>query len=253
MKFAQHHFSLFLFACTAAVVSAQPVSYAFSTGETTDQGNTVKADFTFTFSGSWLTVDVMNSSSGDGVAESDLVAFLISKPMDGGQSESPVGFSGFTDGWSAFGVEGSTTNNGDDPTKNLGNLLKDYPNVHFFGGYANHAGSTDGKGTGLKEGTSNSFSFDFGNSFGGNDLHDLFYDDNGIHLTVARWQSVGESGNDSAKALFEIDFSDFPSNDPPLSSVPEPRLIAPLAVLGLGGWIFARRRYKAKAGAKKAL
>lgn len=61
---------------------------------------------------------------------------------------------------------------------------------------------------------------------------------------VIRWQTIGDDGEGSAAGYTWL-YTDFPT-----TPVPEPRLIAPLAVLGLGGLLYARRRIKAKKTAK---
>ena len=122
---------------------------------------------------------------------------------------------------------------------NVDNILSlSVTDSDYFGADLNPAGSPEG----IAQGDNLSFSFTMGGTLPIVNLAS-FGNLQTPHILV-RFQSVGDDGERSAAGYGW--FED--STTPP---VPEPRLIAPLAVLGLGGLLYARRRIKGR-NVKKA-
>jgi MYXO-CTERM domain-containing protein len=95
----------------------------------------------------------------------------------------------------------------------------------------------------IDEGASATFTFTMESSVDA--VNWLNYGSIGEPTVVIRWQEVGYNDREGSSAGYG--WLDTGGTVPP---VPEPRLIAPLAVFGLGGLLVLRRRIRRKA--KKA-
>lgn len=119
----------------------------------------------------------------------------------------------------------------DTDTENILKLTGDL----YFGAALDPPGSSQG----ISQGDSATFSFTLESLVGGESVDWSDYFEKQIPHVVVRWQSVGQ--NDE---LSSAGYGYF-------TPVPEPELIAPLAVAGLGGLLWGRRRIRA-AKAKRA-
>lgn len=131
----------------------------------------------------------------------------------------------------------------DAPAPSDWDLINSSSNVHnilslgvtstdYFGADLNPAGSSDG----VDQGEFTLFTFTMGGDVTG--FNPASYGDSETPHLLVRFQSVGQDGEDSAAGYGWFD------DDGTITPVPEPALIAPLAVLGLGGLLYARRRVK---------
>jgi hypothetical protein len=205
---------------------AQFDGFTFTVGGATDQGNSVsaKGDVLFDFTADTATVRIFNSSADP----SDLVAFYILKPIAGNGTLTPSSMSGLAD-WS-LETSAPSFMNGENGLSGLSGDL-------FFGAVANSLGQ-NGPGIDHTKIGASVFTFEFDEDLSTSDWLDYFAADQTHHVMV-RWQSVGEDGEDSAKFFGG-------ASSGTITPVPEPRLIAPLAVLGILGGVMIRRRIRGR-------
>lgn len=197
------------------------------------------ASGTVTFDGTSVTLFVQNGNA----MNSSISKIYLLKPMgidavDGPAANAALGVAD----WGVF-------NNLDEPTSGggkTGTILKNNDGPFDFNPYdadAYFGTAALASGARIDEGGSATFTFTMESST--DSVNWLNYGSLNAPTVVIRWQEVGYNDREGSSAGYG--WLDAGGTVPP---VPEPRLIAPLAVLGLGGLLMVRRRIARKA--KKA-
>jgi hypothetical protein len=188
----------------------------------------LNASGSVTFDGTTVTLFIENGND----MNSSISKIFLLKPM----GIDAVGGPGVAD-W-------SVSNNLDDPASNgkPGTILKNndgpfdfdpYDADAYFGAYSTAASSR------IDEGNSATFTFTMASTT--DSVNWANYGDATHPTIVIRWQEVGYGNRDGSSAGYS-----WLTEDPRVPPVPEPRLIAPLAVIGLGGLLYVRRRITRK-------
>ncbi|NDV61124.1 hypothetical protein G0Q06_01530 [Puniceicoccales bacterium CK1056] len=186
----------------------------------------VAASGTVTFDGTTVTLFIENGNA----MNSSISKVYLLKPVVGGSNIDTTGVSGVAD-WSAYNSLADPASNGKPGT--ILSSYVDWNNADYFGAAA------DSSSARIDEGNSATFTFTMASSTDA--VNWLGYGDPSTPTIVIRWQEVGYNDRDGSTAGYG--WLDTGGTVPP---VPEPRLIAPLAVLGLGGLLMARRRLTRK-------
>lgn len=198
--------------------NAQTYNFSIPTGSGGTNVAGTSASGSVTFAGSTVNLFISNTSS---ISSTITEVFLLNPIAP--DATSLIAPDPGTTNWSLSNDAGS-----------FNNILNNYSSssTDYFGAVL----SPINTGGVLPGNPSTLFSFTLG---GTPDM--TSYLGTGVPYLLIRYQTVGEFGEDSAKAYGWFEEDDFPT-----TPVPEPRLIAPLAVLGLGGLLYVRRRIKGK-------